>query len=213
MFVSSKYTLLHFSMKAPLLLSLLLFSACTIHVGPNTHEQPNADRIQQLIANIPEHGLDNANRDEFTPEYYELLSHAWAIPSDGVGDIGSDEWLYYFVSGNGEPASETVLGEIHYQNDTVVADFNMLFPLDETTCDTVFHYLTLTHNGEKWVISDFDDTKYQLQQYIQTQRKHLKSPEWNEYLDYVAENYPNGKEDVATRRQQVEDYFDKYPEQ
>lgn len=198
-------------MKAPLLLSLLLFSACTIHVGPNTHEQPNADRIQQLIANIPEHGLDNANRDEFTPEYYGLLSHAWAIPSDGVGDIGSDEWLYYFVSGNGEPASKTVLGEIHYQNDTVVADFNMLFPLDETTCDTVFHYLTLTHNGEKWVISDFDDTKYQLKQYIQTQRKHLKSPEWNEYLDYVAENYPNGKEDVAIRRQQVEAYFQQYP--
>lgn len=198
-------------MKAPLLLSLLLFSACTIHVGPNTHEQPNADRIQQLIANIPEHGLDNANRDEFTPEYYELLSHAWAIPSDGVGDIGSDEWLYYFVSGNGEPASKTVLGEIHYQNDTVVADFNMLFPLDETTCDTVFHYLTLTHNGEKWVISDFDDTKYQLKQYIQTQRKHLKSPEWNEYLDYVAENYPNSAEDVATRRKQVEAYFQQYP--
>lgn len=207
------YTINYFYMKAPFLLPLLLLSACTIHIGPTTHEQPSAERIMQLIANIPEHGIDNANRDEFTPEYYQLLSHAWAIPSDAVGDIGSDEWLYYFVSGNGEPAAKTLLGDIRYQNDTVVADFNMLFPLDETTCDTVFHYLTLTHNGEKWVISDFDDTKFHLQQYIQSQRQLLQSSDWQDYLNYVAETYPNGAEDVAARRQQVEAYFQQYPKE
>jgi len=195
-----------------LLLPLLLASACTIHIGPTKHEQPNDERILQLIANVPDHGLQNATRDEFTPEYYDLLTQAWAIPSDAIDGIGSEEWLYYFVSGNGEPAVRTVLGDVKVSNDTVIADMNMLFEIGPAEEDSLFHYITLVHNGEKWVISDFDDTKYQLGQYIKSQREHFKSREWQDYLDYASTEYDNAEADVEAKKKEVEHYFRQYPD-
>jgi len=199
-------------MKSPLLLPLLLLSACTIHIGPTHHEVPDDARIQQLIDNIPDHGIENASRDEFEPEYYDLLYHAWAIPEDAVGELGSNEWLYYFVTGNDDMPKETVLGEVSESNDTVVANFNIVFDTGGEVKDSMFHYLTLTHNGEKWVISDFDDTKYQLQKYIREQRLHFKSQEWQDYLSYLLREYPDCSDEVDAKKHEIDQYFRQYPE-
>lgn len=198
-------------MKAPLLLPALLLTSCTIHIGGQQHESPDAQRVQQLIQAIPDHGMSNAPSHEFTPEFYQLLTHAWAIPSDAVDGIGSEEWLYYFVSGNGESSIKTIVGQITNSYDTVQADFQLLFAFGEDELDTVPHSLTLLHNGVKWVIDDFDDTRFQLTKYISEQREHFRSPEWQEYLQYAATSFDGADTLVTQKKQEVEQYFIQYP--
>lgn len=199
-------------MKAPLLLPLLLLTSCTIHIGGQQHESPDAKRVEQLIQSIPDHGMSNATRNEFTPEYYDLLTQAWAIPSDAVEGIGSEEWLYYFVSGNGESSIKTIVGEITNSYDTVTANFDLLFAIGEDECDTVPHTLTLLHNGEKWVIYDVDDTKFQLENYIKEQRAHLRSQEWLDYLQYERAEFEGADSLVEEKKKEVERYFIQYPD-
>lgn len=189
-----------------------------IHLEQSNEKQPvfeankgNAidENIQQLIRLIPNHGLSDSAKNKFDSYYYALLEEAWAIPSNGLGGIGDEEWLYYFISGNGEDATRYVLDNITTDGDHKKVDFQAVWDYEDNQQKKQKHTLYLKKSGEKWIIENFDGTKNQLEKYIKEMRAFYKSPNWAEMYDAGLKD-KDIKEITIETNNKVNEYFNKY---
>ena len=164
-------------------------------------------RVAELVPYIPDHGMDNCRMVAFEPSFYRVLNHAFEIPSSGIGEIGYEEWLYYFVSGQDyegyEDAKVEVVDYTFIGKKTAYVEVNYLHRN---------HNIVLYFNGFDWVISDFDNVKTRLEQYIVEMREYFRSSEWDAYVA----NIMNGddedwKASARRKKEEVEDYFRRYP--
>ena len=79
------------------------------------------------------------------------------------------------------------------------------------------HDMTLVFVDGDWVIDDFDDTKAQLEEYNQQQRKYFTDLDLNEYFQKISSEVQGfmPEEELTemfnSYREQVEAYFSKYP--
>jgi hypothetical protein len=195
-----------------LILSLIL-SACSLLAVQDVYGQAYLEdyyikrRVAQLVPYIPDHGMENSRREAFEPSFYRLLNHAFSMPSSGIGEIGYEEWLYYFVSGQDYDGSEN--------NQVEVIDYTLNGQKTAYVEVKYFqrnHTIVLHYNGFDWVIADFDSLKTRLEQYIAEMREYFQSREWD---DYVA-NIMNGddedwKQMAREKQKELEEYFRKYP--
>ena len=163
--------------------------------------------IERLIACIPDHTLDQSPAEAFTKTYYSLLTEAWDVPSDNPGGIGSEEWLHYFLTGNGGDSCAPRLFDFHQNGPYAQVGF---------VCDSVSselvpneHTVDSQFDGTRWVIADFDGTTEKLYSYIQTMRNYFRSDEWT--ADLKKMRYLTSKE-RKTAQQRVAEYFAKYPQ-
>lgn len=179
---------------------LALIAALFFLQGCNQHQVPNQEEVLHLISVIPDHKIFPHTQEFFTPEYYSALSEAWALPSDAIGEIGSDEWLYYFISGNGD------CDDFRIENISLTSGNPILVTFTTYHCgmaDT--HTLHLQRLHRHWVVADFDSTLTQLKQYIAHQRSYFQSPAWRQYLQQC--DPPAAR----ARQREIELYFQRYP--
>lgn len=169
-------------------------------------QQLTEAEAQTFIEYIPDHKLEDSPRWTYTKEYYNLLAEAWAIPSDNPGGIGSEEWLFYFLTGNGGLECNAQINNIRQDGDEAVIDF--ICSGEQTDAAPKVHQLYLHFDGNIWLIADFDNTKEQLRQYIQKQRAYFHSAQWNKDLKEM--RHLSEKEKKAAL-DAVELYFAKYP--
>lgn len=165
-------------------------------------------RMFFLISCIPDKGLELHSKAGYTKAYYSLLEEAFAMPSDApFGYIGSEEWLYYFISGNGGPAVKFGIDSIKKSEQKAVVYFSGY----REWCSIdggENHILYLVKENGQWIIADFDNTKDRLYQYIKTVRTYFRTQPWEDHfrqLDGTTE------EDIDMRRREVEQYFKNYP--
>lgn len=59
------------------------------------------DRTLELCQYIPDHVLKPEAKEAMTPDFFRALSEAFNAPVADYGEIGDNEWLWYFVTGNG----------------------------------------------------------------------------------------------------------------
>lgn len=179
---------------------LLFFVGCS-----QSHTPPTQQEVLHLISAIPDHQLFPHTDNSFSRDYYSLLKEAWAIPSDGIGSIGSDEWLYYFISGNGD------CDDFRIENINIVSQSHKaVVTFESFSCDTPStHTMLLERQNHLWVIADYDSTFAMLKDYVNTQRKYFRSDEWQTYLDQALAD-PAFADLARTRQQEVEDYFNLY---
>ena len=154
-------------MKTPhLFLALCLLALCACRQPAITFTDDDiAEAAKSLIDGVPDHVFNLDCSTAFTPEYFTLLRDAWAKPSDaGEGMIGSEEWLYYFISGNGDcdcPSHPKTVTAVNRQSDTTATVAINYFHRD--------HTMQLVLRDGRWLIADFDSTKSALQTYITTE--------------------------------------------
>ena len=172
------------------------------------NDPPSRERVTQLIEALPDHEIMAGSQSAFAPDYYNLLQQAWAVPSDGIGEIGSDEWLYYFISGNAgrDPNRSVNIEDIKAQGDGAEVIF-LVTNYDERR----EHKLCLMRLDSQWVIADFDDTKSKLEEYIQRQRQFFQSPEWQDYLGPILAPDDEFSQQARERIQEVEGWLKKQP--
>lgn len=161
-------------------------------------EAPSEKVILNLISCIPDHGISDSPKWAFTTEYYDLLTEAWDIPDDAPpGMIGSNEWLFYFISGN---SGETP----HFKNiTTTMKDSTAIIDFDALE----HHQMKLQFRDGKWIISDFDNTKSELRKYIREQRAYFRS-QWKKDL----QGFDLSAEEKAQAQKEVDRYFRLYPD-
>ena len=63
---------------------------------------PDKHYLEALCKFIPDHGLKVEARKYLTEDYFNAYSEAFEAPTGSYGEIGEGEWLFYFVSGNGD---------------------------------------------------------------------------------------------------------------
>lgn len=201
------------------LMALVMLAACGNDPKTQDPEQkneptettlpdPTSLEIRALVECIPDHFFDVSTVWAFTEDYYALLKEAWAVPSDGLGEIGSDEWLYYFVTGQDsddtfgfqDVVSVNTTGETSY----VVFEYKA-FEIEQ-------HRMILKHENDGWKIADFDDTRIELINYIKQQREYFRSEDWPANIKEVLSQGWLQKSDIDKYQKEIEDYFREYPD-
>lgn len=183
----------------------------------NAESQPlpelTDERLQELVAAIPEHKDLNNPESTLTQEYHDAYTSAVAVPGGGLGDIGSDEWLFYFVCGN-DPCS-THTGELlssEVKGDTMYVKFNIKHEYEDRQKEP--HDLKLVVQNGKLVIADFDGTLAKMKKYILEQRDYLRSDEFKNTAKEILDNPDNSEDYKASVRnelKEVKEYFQLHP--
>jgi len=125
------------------------------------------DMCEYLALCMPDHQMEVAARDHFTKQYLRAWDLAYNMPDLGqyAGYIGDNEWLYYFVSGNGDCGKVSVhITDISLNSSSATISFDYLF----SSCPNATHHHTmqLSYMDNQWLISNFDDTFTRLQQFV-----------------------------------------------
>lgn len=160
--------------------------------------------IEHLVACIPNHALDTSVSGVYTQEYYSLLAEAWAIPTDNPGGIGSEERLYYFMSGNGEDYKDVEVQSKQVNGNKVQVKFNCIYN-DKSLQE---HTLELLYVNNCWLIANLDSTQSMLYDYITNMRAYFRSPQW---VAALADNEYLSNEEKEAAKNAVEQYFKLYP--
>ena len=157
-----------------------------------------SDQAMKLIEFVPDHKFETSIKPAFTESYFNLLEEAWTVPVYDFGIIGDDEWLYYFMTGNG--GCECTSHPKTVDSVKVLDDENALVKMNYIHED---HDMALHFENGDWVIADFDGTKDELAEYIREQRDGLMK------LDLDSLNTAMLKEFVGDKKE-VEEWFNKY---
>ena len=166
--------------------------------------QPKQDLSEwalELCQYIPDHGLKPEAKDYMTPEFFRAISEAFNAPVIDYGGIGDNEWLWYFVTGNGG-------GEPYYGIKSVSSiskDRATAVITVRETWEGVFidseedareYGISLKFVGGKWLLDDFDGKKAECVDYVRKMRTKYKSGELLKYMeseDYLQKYIPDFK--------------------
>ena len=169
-----------------------------------------SERALELCQYIPDHGLKPEAKGYMTPEFFNTLSEAFEAPVVDYGEIGDNEWLWYFVTGNDAATPEFTVKSISLVDEThAVATIAVQKRSDITQelFDEVAEYpVEMVRVDGQWLLDDFDGKKAECNQYVQQMRNKYKSGELLRYLeseDYLKEYIPDFKK-------RVEDFYRKY---
>lgn len=175
-------------------------------ISADSIQTPSNEVIFSLISAIPDHGIHDSPQKAFTPEYYSLLIEAWAIPNDCPGEIGSNEWLFYFTSGNGDGWDHVENITTSLKGSQAIVKYDCVYSYPNTPND--HHQMILQFNDNHWIIADYDNTKAELLKYIRQQRDYFRSSKWQSHLqslDYLSD------QQKQEAQQDVDNYFQQYP--
>lgn len=169
-----------------------------------------SERALELCQYIPDHVLKPEAEDYMTPEFYRALSEAFDAPVTDYGEIGDNEWLWYFVTGNGgsEPVY-SVKSVNHTAKDKAQATIIVRQSWEGTVYpeETPKEYeIDLKKVDGKWLLHDFDGKKAECNQYVHQMRGKYKSGELLRYLE--SEDY--FKQYIPDFTKRVDEFYRKY---
>ncbi|MBO6013283.1 MAG: hypothetical protein J6P82_07185 [Bacteroidales bacterium] len=180
----------------------------TIDEGVTLYKDLSFEEIASLIMVIPEHYFQDTASWAFTDEYHQLLKGAWDLPDDGLGDMGSNEWLSYFLSGNGDEADLFVVKSVTRSGDSATVLFERFWVWNGIPTLFGTSVLQLTKKDSKWQIADFDDIKCRLQEYIIIQRHFFQSKAWQKLVESAKQELQS---DLSEYTDNVEQFFKQHP--
>lgn len=163
-------------MKYVITFFVLITRICSILTIGCTCSQPNAilERAKQAFYKIPDHAkVSEEAKTYMTKELYEALSAAWDVPCWLDGEMGDEEFLFYFVTGNGgSTVGEAVyVGVRSVQGGRYNLELKYTQMWDDKPDDmlTTISLVMAKENGE-WRLDDFGNgIKEQCKSYIRKQ--------------------------------------------
>ena len=168
-----------------------------------------SERALELCQYIPDHGLNPEARDYMTPEFFGALSEAFDAPVVDYGGIGDNEWLWYFVTGNGGGDPYYGIKSVsRVSKDKATAVITVRETWEGEFIDTEENAreygISLKRVNGQWLLDDFDGKKAECVDYIKEMRAKYKSRELLKYMeDYFHEYIPDFK-------RRVEVFYRKY---
>lgn len=168
------------------------------------------DRTLELCRFIPDHVLKPEAKDAMTPEFFQALSEAFDAPVADYMEIGDNEWLWYFVTGN--DGSEPVYG-VKSVSKTAKNKAQALITVrqkaddrEEPDAEAKEYEVQLKFVDGQWLLDDFDDKKTACSAYVREVREKYASGAYVKYL----ESSEDLKEYVQDFLSRVEAFYAKY---
>lgn len=170
------------------------------------------DRTLELCQYIPDHVLKPEAKEAMTPVFFRALSEAFNAPVADYGEIGDNEWLWYFVTGNGgsEPVY-SVKSVSQTDKDSARAIITVRQKWEDGSFaeeDTKEYEVLLKRVDGQWLLDDFDGKKAACQAYVRQVREKYASGEYVKYL----ESAEDLKEYLPDFQERVKDFYAKYGE-
>lgn len=172
---------------------------------------------KQAFYKIPDHTkVSEEAKPYMTKELYEALSAAWDVPRWCDGEIGDEEFLWYFVTGNGGSTVgiAVYVGMISVQDERYNLELKYTEMWDDIPEDmlTTISLVMVKENGE-WRLDDFGDgIKEQCKSYIQKQVGDFISGRITQYMKaYQQENWYTD-EHITKVQKAFEEYINVYDE-
>lgn len=170
------------------------------------------DRTLELCQHIPDHVLKPEAKEAMTPDFFRALSEAFNAPVADYGEIGDNEWLWYFVTGNGgsEPVY-SVKSVSQTDKDSARAIITVRQKWEDGSFaeeDTKEYEVLLKRVDGQWLLDDFDGKKAACQAYVHQVREKYASGEYVKYL----ESAEDLKEYLPDFQERVKDFYAKYGE-
>lgn len=150
--------------------------------------------VEKVFPIIPDHEIkDEENLKKYTtPELSSAIIEAFNTPEMYPGEIGDEEFLYYFRSGNGDGVSG-----IAKVKSIIMNGDKAIVMLTENGAP---HTLNMVKNSEgKWLMEDFDGKKSEIDAYNKSAREYYSSgkdknveytyPEWIEKVKKYKATY------------------------
>ncbi|MBQ3813147.1 MAG: hypothetical protein II841_06220 [Bacteroidales bacterium] len=167
-----------------------------------------SERTLELCEYIPDHVLKPEAEKAMTPEFFRALSEAFEAPVADFVEIGDNEWLGYFVTGNGgtvpvysvKSVSET--GKDAARAVIVVSERWE----DGSEAGSAEYEVLLKRVDGKWLLDDFDGKKAECQAYVREVREKYTSGEYVKYL----ESSEDLKKYIPDFEAQVKAFYAKY---
>ena len=172
-------------------------------------KQDLSERVLELCQYIPDHSLKPEAKDYLTPEFFHALSEAFDAPVVDYGGIGDNEWLWYFVTGNGGGDPYYGIKSVsRVSKDKATAVITVRETWEGEFIDTEENAreygISLKRVNGQWLLDDFDGKKAECVDYIKEMRAKYKSRELLKYMeDYFHEYIPDFK-------RRVEEFYRKY---
>jgi len=170
------------------------------------------DRTLELCQYIPDHVLKPEAKEAMTPDFFRALSEAFNAPVADYGEIGDNEWLWYFVTGNGgsEPVY-SVKSVSQTDKDSARAIITVRQKWEDGSFaeeDAKEYEVLLKRVDGQWLLDDFDGKKAACQAYVRQVREKYASGEYVKYL----ESSEDLKEYVPDFLARVKAFYAKYGE-
>lgn len=170
------------------------------------------DRTLELCQYIPDHVLKPEAKEAMTPDFFRALSEAFNAPVADYGEIGDNEWLWFFVTGNGgsEPVY-SVKSVSQTDKDSAHAIITVRQKWEDGSFaeeDAKEYEVLLKRVDGQWLLDDFDGKKAACQAYVRQVREKYASGEYVKYL----ESAEDLKEYVPDFQERVKDFYAKYGE-
>ena len=158
-----------------IILAALLLAACV------NKEQQLEERAIELCQYIPDHQLNPESKPFMTADFYAVLDTMFNhLPEEETMD---NEWLYYFVTGNGGTIPDFEVAGVKLTDDThAIATIKVRQKWENGSfvenSDVEEHKLYMERVNDQWLISDFDDHKKDCIRHLANNRKnYLKAAE------------------------------------
>ena len=150
------------------------------------------------------------SKEAMTPEFFRALSEAFDAPVADYGEIGDNEWLFYFVTGNGgsEPVYHVKSVSLT-EKDSARAIVTVLQRWEDgTETDAKEYEVLLKRLNGKWLLDDFNGKKAACRAYVQQEREKYAS---GEYVKYFEATY-DLKKYIPDFQARVKAFYAKYGE-
>lgn len=134
-------------------------TAVTDSVAPEATPELTEEYVIEAFNAIPDHELDASAEKYFSKAFYRDLKEAFAVPTNAPGMIGDEEFLYFFLSGNGGCADDYGVKAVKITSDNTA---DVRFKCTEI----VTHKLTFALEDGRYVITDFDGAAAQVARYL-----------------------------------------------
>ena len=169
-----------------------------------------SERALELCQYVPDHVLKPEAKDYMTPEFFRSLSEAFDAPVVDYGEIGDNEWLWYFVTGNDAATPEFTVKSISRVDEThavaTIAVQNRSDVTQELFDDVAEYPVEMVRVDGQWLLDDFDGKKAECVEYVKEMRAKYESGELLKYMeseDYLREYVPDFK-------RRVDEFYEKY---
>lgn len=173
-------------------------------------EEDLACRVLELCRYIPDHVLKPEAKEAMTPEFFRALSEAFDAPVADYMEIGDNEWLWYFVTGNG--GSEPVYGvksvSLTSKDSaraviTVRQSWEGVIDPKENPKEYV---VMLKRANGRWLLDDFDGKKAECLAYVRDVREKYASGKYVKYL----KSEKGLRQYIPDFKERVEAFYTKY---
>lgn len=173
-------------------------------------EEDLAYRVLELCRYIPDHVLKPEAKEAMTPEFFRALSEAFDAPVADYMEIGDNEWLWYFVTGNGGSEPVYSLKSVSQTDkDSARAIITVRQKWEDGSFaeeDTKEYEVLLKRANGRWLLDDFDGKKAECLAYVRDVREKYASGKYVKYL----KSEKDLRQYIPDFKERVEAFYTKY---